>query len=123
MTKKASNDSAGQENLQGDAQVTMSQILSAGQNASHLLNSPVYNVAHRLAVDQLIAQWVETHPKEREKRESLYHELRSFATVNQTLLGMIERAHQENEKLQNQQSQNDMNFLDEQGYGLNNYGE
>ena len=51
---------------QTEPQLTAQEILSQGEQASRLLDSPIYNIAHRSVIQNLQDEWMTTDPKERE---------------------------------------------------------
>lgn len=89
-----------------------------GQAAAQMLNSPIYNVAHQMAVQEIIAQWSATQPKEREKRESCWYELQAQGRAAQTMAGMVERAQQAQTAQSEGQANAEKEYLDRQGFGL-----
>ena len=113
MTNQKQETSFGGESSSEEG---LNQIMEAGVEASKLLNSPIYQVAHRMSLDQVITEWSQTSPKEREKRESLYHELRALGSAAQILAGMVGQAQQASQ----QSARNDpqSQYLDKQGFGL-----
>ena len=103
---------------ENDYGVPLEQIIHMGEQAAQLLNSPVYNLSHRMALDQTIQEWAATQPKEREKRESLWFELQALGRVAQTMAGMVERAQQAAQARNEEQENADRYYLDRQGFGL-----
>ena len=103
---------------ENDSGMPFQQILQMGQLASNQLNSPVYNFAHRMAIDQAIQEWAGSLPKEREKRESLYHEVQALGRVAQTMAGLVERAQQAAASQNEEQANSEKDYLDRQGFGL-----
>ena len=88
-----------------------------GEAASQALNNPIYQIAHKGAVDQAILEWSETSPKEREKRESLWHEVQAHGRAAQIMRGCIERAQQLMQK-QTAEQNTQADYLANQGFGL-----
>lgn len=86
--KKTSPD---ENDLLPDA-LTLAQIKSAGEEAARLLNSPAYNQAHRMAVELLMEEWVESEADQSVKREQLYLQIRSLGLTAQMLLQMVNQA-------------------------------
>ena len=73
-------------------QISSQQILSSGEQAATLLDSPVFNLAHRSVVQNLQDEWMATKPHEKEKREGLYQMIRGLSAVSGELAMMIEHA-------------------------------
>ena len=88
--KKISADT-GQIKMQQE-QLTISEILSQGEEASKLLDSPIYNLAHRSVVQNLQDEWAQTSPHETQKREGLYQRLQALSTVASEMAMMIAKA-------------------------------
>ena len=72
--------------------LSAAEILSQGEQASNLLEAPVYNLAHRSVVQNLQDEWMTTQPHERERREGLYQMIRGLSAVSTELAMMIEQA-------------------------------
>lgn len=102
---------------ENDSGMGLQQIIQMGEAASQLLNNPLYQMAHKLAVDQAIVEWSQTSPKEKEKRDSLWHEVQAHGRTAEIMRGCIERAQQ---VLQDQAGQQDpgKEYLDRQGFGF-----
>ena len=119
MSNGRSNGRNGSNNSpENDYGVPLEQIIHMGEEASRLLNSPIYNLSHRMSLDQTIQEWAATQPKEREKRESLWYELQALGRVAQTMAGMVERAQQAAQARNEEQENADRDYLDRQGFGL-----
>jgi len=103
---------------ENDYGVPLEQIIHMGEQAAQLLNAPVYNLSHRMALDQTIQAWASTQPKEREKREALWYELQALGRVAQTMAGMVERAQQASTTRNHEQENAEKEYLDRQGFGL-----
>ena len=118
MSNRQGNGRNGQgkppENDQG---MDLNQVIQMGEQASQLLNSQIYNVAHRMAIDETIQAWAATSPKEREKRESLWAEVQAHGRAAMVLSGMVERAQQAMVKQSEQREVTENEFLDKQGFG------
>ena len=69
-------------------------MLSLGEEAGQLLNSPVYNLAHRSVVQNLQDEWMTTLPHEKEKREGLYQRIQALMAVAEEMAMMVEQARQ-----------------------------
>jgi len=74
------------------APLTIDEISSQGEEASRLLDSPIYNLAHRSVVQNLQDEWVETSPHETQKREGLYQRVQALSMVASEMAMMIARA-------------------------------
>ena len=70
------------------------EILSQGEEASRLLDSPIYNLAHRSVIQGIQDEWMSTAPHEREKREGMYHRVRALASVAEEMALMVAKAQQ-----------------------------
>ena len=118
MSNRQGNGRNGQgkppENDQG---MDLNQVIQMGEQASQLLNSQIYNVAHRMAIDETIQAWAATSPKEREKRESLWAEVQAHGRAAMVLSGMVERAQQAMVRQSEQREVTENEFLDKQGFG------
>ena len=118
MSNRQGNGRNGQgkppENDQG---MDLNQVIQMGEQESQLLNSQIYNVAHRMAIDETIQAWAATSPKEREKRESLWAEVQAHGRAAMVLSGMVERAQQAMVKQSEQREVTENEFLDKQGFG------
>ena len=89
-SKKPSADTA-QIKMQPE-QLSISEILTLGEEASRLLDSPIYNLAHRSVVQNLQDEWVGTSPHETQKREGLYQRVQALSQVASEMAMMIARA-------------------------------
>lgn len=119
MSKDRSNGNNGSgRQPENDYGMPLQQIIAMGENAAQLLQSPVYNLAHRMSLDTVIQEWSACQPKEREKRESLWHELQALGRTAQTLAGMVERAQQAQHAQSDSTTQAEQDYLDRQGFGL-----
>lgn len=117
MSNGAEHSSNGSGNSPvSDQGMTLEQVVRMGEEASRLLNSPLYQLAHRIAIDQALAEWSTTSPKEREKRESLWHEVQAHGRAADVMKGCIERAQQI--MADQQQGQSDSGYFDTQGFGI-----
>ena len=68
------------------------EMLGQGEEAARLLDSPVYNLAHRSVIQSLQDEWMMTEPREREKREGLYQRIRALSMISSELAMMVEQA-------------------------------
>lgn len=95
MNKKSSGDRKNTPEVQlSVVQKSSNEVKSQGEAAAELLNSPVYNLAHRSVVQNLQDEWMTTSPHEREKREGLYHRIQALSAVSEELAVMISLAKQ-----------------------------
>lgn len=72
--------------------LSISEILTQGEEATRLLDSPIYNLAHRSVVQSLQDEWVGTSPHETQKREGLYQRVQALSQVAAEMAMMIARA-------------------------------
>ncbi len=118
MSRERNSGNSGSRNSpSNDYGLPIQQIMEMGQLATKQLQNPIYNVAHRMAMDEVIAQWASSQPKEHAKRESLWHELQALGRVAQTMAGMVERAQQVAESQEREQYESEQDYLDRQGFG------
>ena len=73
-------------------QMSAGEILTQGEEASRLLDSPIYNLAHRSVVQNLQDEWVGTSPHETQKWEGLYQRIQAVSMVAAEMAMMIARA-------------------------------
>lgn len=73
-------------------QLTAEEILTQGEQASSLLEAPIYNLAHRSVIQNLQDEWMTTQPHEREKREGLYQMIRGLSAISSEMAMMVEQA-------------------------------
>ena len=100
-----------------DSGLTPGQVMEMGQAAAHLLNNPIYNVAHRMAVDEILDTWAGSRPEEVKKREALWAELQAHGRAAQHISALVDRA-RELVEAQGQTSMQDENeYMDQQGFG------
>jgi hypothetical protein len=100
---------------------SIQEILALGEQASQLLNSPVYNVMYNLQLRNTFNQFLETTPKEVNKREGLYHEAQGMIRMTRQLGALVEEAQR---ILREQEEKRDprraaADYEDRQGFGLN----
>ena len=122
MSKSTNSGNNGSGNSPAnDSGLNLQEIIQMGELASQALNNPIYHMAHRMAVDQAILEWSSTSAKEKEKRDSLWHEVQAHGRVAQHLHGFIERAQQ---VLAEQNRDPEKDYRDRQGFGFEpNYGQ
>ena len=77
---------------------TEEQILQAGEEVAHLLNSPHFNLAYQTTIKQLQDEWAGTEEHEENKRKALYWMLRALPRVMWVLRDAVAAAQQVNEK-------------------------
>ena len=97
-----------------DESLSYVEIMQLGHEAAEALKAPIFRYANKIAIDQAIMDWVNTAPKEREKRESLWGEIQAHGRINDILRGTAGRAEQEALR----QEERKRKHLDEQGFGL-----
>lgn len=99
----------------------MQRIIQVGEHASQMLGSPVYNIMYRQILDTKFQQWLETSPKEQNKREGLWHEVQGLINLTSDLGAAVQDAQRvlQRQQAQNDPQQNTQNYLDTQGFGLN----
>lgn len=61
----------GEGQQQDDLSRSVQEILALGDQASRLLGSPVFNVVYNLQLRDLFHAFLETSPKEQNKRKSV----------------------------------------------------
>ena len=98
------------------------QILEMGQAASQLLGNPVYNLAHRIAVDDIINKWSTSGVQEVKLRESLWHELQAHGKAAQHLGSLVARAQEILQQQASEQGSQEAEYLDNQGFGAAPFG-
>lgn len=95
---------------------TLREIIDLGYAAADALNSPMYQLANKIATDQIMMDWVNTEPKEVNKREALWQEMQAHGRINAVMHTYVERARQQLQAQRDEDS--DQQRLDEQGFGL-----
>lgn len=76
-TSENENKKPSQPAISKGEPLTGEEIKNLGQQAADLLEAPVFNLAWGSMIQQIQDDWLETEPKEREKRESLHAEARA----------------------------------------------
>ena len=94
-----------------------------GEQASRLLDSPVYNIAHRSVIQNLQDEWMTTDPKEKEKRQGLYQMVRGLSTVSSEMAMMIERARLISDDEMMKENKLQLAYDENTGFDLGNAGE
>ena len=117
MTREKSNAKP-ESSPANDLGLSPQQVMEAGQAAARLLNQPVYNLAHRAAIDEIIENWAQTQPKETNRRESLWHELQALARGSVRLASLVNRAEEMLERQASQGARDQQDNLDTQGFGV-----
>ena len=97
-------------------QMTMQEILKTGEEAANLLNSPVYNEAHRMAMENLTEQWLGTTRQESQVREQLYQAAHGLGLAAQMLAVMVGEAQQINMTDEQRRNAEEQRYLEEQGF-------
>jgi hypothetical protein len=115
------NGEQSQDTSSTQEQQSVQEILALGEQASQLLNSPVYNVMYNLQLRNVFSQFLETSPKEVNKREGLYHEAQGLINLTEKMGGLVEEAQR---VLREQEEKRDprraaADYEDRQGFGLN----
>jgi hypothetical protein len=95
------------------------QVLQAGEQASRLLQSPVFNMAYRMQMEDTINRWLTSKPKETNLRDSLYYEAQAQVAMTTKLQAFVEQAQA---VLAAQAAEHDgrgkrAEYLDTQGFG------
>ena len=122
MTRNATNSKHG-ETLSEDSLTPeqMQRVISVGEEASKLLNSPVYNIAYQQVLNQKFQEWLTSDPKEERRRESLFLQAKALTEVTELLGSAVQDAQRVSHM---QREANDPNlqmqdYTDQQGFGLN----
>lgn len=113
----ATNRKRSGNSQENDSGWTPQQVIQMGEMAAQTLRSPVYNVAHRLAVNDLIDAWSRTDTQEMKKRESLWFQLQALGKAAEIMGTMVGRAEQLLEAQAGKQEQEEMDYLNDQGFG------
>jgi hypothetical protein len=116
MTDTKRNGNASQR--QGQPGLNVQQVLEIGRAASETLNSPIYNLVHRQAVDEIIQEWATTTPKESLKRDDLWREFQAVAKAAMRMQNHVQSAQQALEKQGQEQQRHEAEYLDGQGFGF-----
>ena len=113
QNKTPTTDGDGSQPL-SSAQVA--QIMQIGEEAAQLLQAPVYQLAYRTLLDEAFADWLASHPKEREKRESLWCEAQGLIKMTEKLQTAVEHAANLLQQQKDERPQG--SSLENQGFGL-----
>lgn len=97
------------------------RIVQVGEQASQLLNNPVFNQAYRQVMDRKYIEWLDSAPKEVQKREGLFHQVKGLAEVTETLSQAVADANQVLAELHEENSPEGKRqaYESAQGFGLN----
>ena len=95
--KERSGKQHSQTIVPSEPQLTADEIRSQGESAARLLDSPIYNLAHRSVVQNLQDEWMSTSPHEREKREGLYQRIQALSAISSDMAMMVEQVRTMNE--------------------------
>lgn len=96
------------------------RIMEVGEEASRLLQSPVYNLAYRNVMDGIFHNFIESHPKEEKLRESLYYQVQGLKEVTMLLATSVADAQRIRTELDEENSvdRKYQEHLNTQGFGL-----
>lgn len=75
-----------------DAPLTRDEVINRGEKAAQLLGAPVMTLVVQSLVQEIADEWMETDPKEVQKREGLHAESRALARVLNRLASMSGQA-------------------------------
>lgn len=116
MTRKQGNGRSGRP-PENDSGLSPQQMMEMGQAAAHLLQNPVYNVAHQLVIQEIQEKWATTSVQEVKLRESLWAEMQATAKAALRLSEMVERAKELVQRQADQQDHEAQEYFDNQGFG------
>jgi hypothetical protein len=116
MTSTRSKDRS-ESSPANDSGLTPQQVMEMGQAAAQLLNSPIYNAVHQMAVQEVIEAWSATSPKEVNRRESLWQELQALGKVAQKTAELVDRSKELLENQNQAQHNHNQEYLNNQGFG------
>ena len=88
--KKSSPDTLPIKTLESPQ--TAEEIMSQGEEASRVLSSDIYNLAHRSVIQNLQDEWMTTAPHETQKREGLWHRVQALSAVAGEMAVMVANA-------------------------------
>lgn len=117
MTRNTGNGKSG-ERPANDSGMSPQQVIEMGEIAARTLRSPAYNVAHRLAVNELIEKWSVTTPQEVKTRESIWYELQALGKAAGLMNLMVGRAQDLIEQQGQEAAQEQQEYYDTQGFGF-----
>jgi hypothetical protein len=115
MTSKQ-NTSKSNEQPVNDSGLSPQQVMEMGQAASQMLNAPIYNAVHSMAVNEIIEAWSTTAPKEVNRREDLWKDLQALGRVAQSTANLVARAEELLQRQNNQQQEQNQEYLNNQGF-------
>lgn len=111
----------GEKQQHDDSQQSVQEIMALGEQASRLLGAPVFNIIYNLQLREIFNQFLESSPKEQNKREGLYHQGQGLITMVERMGALVEEAKrilaEEEEKRDPRRQAQD--YTDRQGFGLN----
>ena len=82
---------------------TVQELINLGDQAASALKNPSLRQALDHSIRALQAQWLESAPEEKAKRESLYLQSRSLVGAYEMLNGFIQQAQAEADRLRDSQ--------------------
>lgn len=108
------------ENLQNLSSEQEANFLQSGEAAAELLQSPIYNQAYQMCMNEIFMEWMNSEPHEKNLREGLYFQRLGMATQAEKFSAAVRAAQQ---VLRQQQEKHDPQVqeqerLDEQGFGI-----
>jgi len=80
--------------------LTREEVITRGERAAQVLGAPVMTLVVQSVMQELADEWVETDPKEVQKREGLHAESRGLARLLSRLTAMTARAMELSESAQ-----------------------
>ena len=106
------------EQSQEDFWQTAQELMAAGEKASRLLNSDVFNIAYRLQMEDTINQWLASEPKETNKRDSLYYQAKAQVAMATRMQSFVEQAQVllQKQAEKHDPKRNRAEYLDAQGF-------
>lgn len=93
------------------------EILSKGRDASELLNSTLFNEAYEKLVNGYMAEIINTHPKDSEQREYLYHKVHALGDVAMEINAYLSEAIGLESQDQAQQGDSQREVDSDRGFG------
>ena len=97
-------------------QLTEGEILRRGEEAANLLNAPIYNVAHAMALEEIQEQWLSA--SDPQERENLWQQAQNLGLVAEKLAAILNEAQSLNLEEEEQAALDLSRYLDEQGFGF-----
>tara|TARA_R110000824_G_scaffold21461_4_gene79890 strand:+ start:772 stop:1137 length:366 start_codon:yes stop_codon:yes gene_type:complete len=99
-----------------DSGLSITQVMEMGQAAAKLLQSPIYNAVHQMAVNEALDHWSTTSPKEVQKRESLWQEVQAHGRAAEKAAELVARAEELLEKQLKEPEERQAEYVDNQGF-------